>query len=190
MRFETILCEIAYKYGTDKCPQIRHSYTPVYYRLLNHRRETVKKVLEIGIGCQETMVDTPGYETGASLRMWREFFPKATIYGIDVLIKTMFKDERIETILCNAADQDQVKTLINQIGPDIDVVIDDGSHWRKDQIDACSYIMPLLNKGVYYFIEDIEYPRLLLRELSMHNCLLFDGTNKKRSDKMLLVRHK
>lgn len=42
----TELCELAYKYGTDKCPQIKHFYTPYYYKLFKDRRLSVKKVLE------------------------------------------------------------------------------------------------------------------------------------------------
>ena len=190
MRFETPLCEIAYRERTDKCPQIRHSYTPVYYRLFFPIRESVKKVLEIGIGCQETMIDTPNYKTGASLRMWREFFPNAEIHGADILPETMFEDDRIKTHLCDATDPEQVAKLIGEIGSDIDLVIDDGSHWRRDQINAAKNLMHLLHRKVYYFIEDIEHQRLLLRELNRYHCLLFEGTSGQRKDKMILVRHR
>jgi len=55
MESVTPLCDIAFKYGTDKCPQLGHSYTPFYYDLLKDKRETIKKVLEFGIGGPETM---------------------------------------------------------------------------------------------------------------------------------------
>ena len=29
----TELCDIAFKYGVDKCPQINHAFTPFYYNL-------------------------------------------------------------------------------------------------------------------------------------------------------------
>lgn len=51
----TELCEIAYKYGTDKCPAVKHSYTPFYYQLLKDKRQSVKKVLELGVGRLGTM---------------------------------------------------------------------------------------------------------------------------------------
>ena len=70
----TPLCKIAFKYGTDKCPQVGHNYTPFYYELLKDKRKTVKKVLEIGIGSPETMPGGPKhYQKGASLLMWRDF---------------------------------------------------------------------------------------------------------------------
>jgi hypothetical protein len=31
-----------------------------------------------------------GYKPGGTLRSWREFFPNATIYGIDVQPETQF----------------------------------------------------------------------------------------------------
>ena len=49
----TKLCKLAYKYGTDKCPQIHHSYTPFYYELLNPKRNEIKKFVELGIGNSE-----------------------------------------------------------------------------------------------------------------------------------------
>ena len=29
---KTELCEIFYKYKSDKCPKIKHSYSPEYYK--------------------------------------------------------------------------------------------------------------------------------------------------------------
>ncbi|MFA4834871.1 MAG: class I SAM-dependent methyltransferase [Dehalococcoidia bacterium] len=191
MNFETHLCRIAYENRTDKCPQIRHSYTPLYYRLLQPRRQEIKKVLELGIGTPERIVGTPGYQVGASLRMWRQFFPNAMIYGVDIDPAAMFSDTRIETILCDATDREQIKNLIEHIGADIDMVVDDASHVRRAQIISCCEIMELVNPGVFYFIEDIRHPRKVMELLSKrYDCLLFDGVARIRADKMILVRHK
>ena len=41
----TELCKLAYKYGTDKCPQVNGAYyTPFYFELLKDKRETFCKV--------------------------------------------------------------------------------------------------------------------------------------------------
>lgn len=48
----TPLCELAKKYGTDKCSDV-HNYTPVYYELLKDKN--FKKVLELGIGSIENL---------------------------------------------------------------------------------------------------------------------------------------
>ena len=47
-------------------------YLPYYWRHFRDLREDVRNVLEIGV------------QSGRSLRMWEEFFPNATIYGLDI----------------------------------------------------------------------------------------------------------
>ncbi len=164
----TELCKIAYKYGTDKCPQIKHSYTPFYYKLLKDRRESIKKVLELGVGYyrgmgqNETTYD-PGlkrqYHRGASLYMWRDFFPNAQIYGADIRPETLFSDERIKTYLCDERKKEDLMRLIENTGSDIDVVIDDASHHVDDQIFLATTILPLLKKDVVYIIEDVGHSK-------------------------------
>lgn len=161
----TDLCILAQKYGTDKCPQIKHSYTPFYYELFKDRRESVRKVLEFGVGfCRDggAYGDQAWdrqlkrlYHRGASLKMWRDFFPNAQIYGADIQPVAMFSDDRIQTFLCDERKKKDVTKLIEEIGSDIDLFVDDGSHISSNQIHLCEYAMPLLNKDVVYVIEDV-----------------------------------
>lgn len=191
MEFETELCKLAFHYGTDKCPQLNHSYTPFYYRLLNPQRQLIRKVLELGIGHPERMNRfMENYRIGASLYMWRDFFPQAMIYGADIMPETMFEAERIRTFLCDETRPEDLRGLIAQTGPDLDLVVDDASHARRDQINACLTLMPLLQPGVIYIIEDINHPRKILQALGAYDCLLFEGTNRRRSDKLIMVRHR
>src|SRR5260221_5176203 len=106
--FQTPLCKLAYKYGTDKCPQLKHCYTPYYHQLFKGRQKTVKKVLELGIGYYKTIKEQEAvydrklkryYQKGASLKMWRDFFPNAQIFGADIQPDTLFEEERIKTYL-------------------------------------------------------------------------------------------
>ena len=85
------MCKLAYKYGTDKCPKLNHVYTPFYYKLFNKKRKAIKKVFEMGIGGSRVMKYIPQYQTGASLRMWRDFFPNAHIYGADYDPELLFE---------------------------------------------------------------------------------------------------
>jgi len=50
-----------------------HSYLPLYQNLLISRKESAKNVLEIGIW------------NGGSIKLWNDFFPNATVYGLDIL---------------------------------------------------------------------------------------------------------
>ena len=138
----TPLCELALKYGTDKCPRIKHHYTPVYYEMFGNRREEIRKIVEIGVG------------TGASLRTWRDFFPNAMVYGADIVPELLFSEERIETLLCNQRTREDLERLVRITGSDVDLFIDDGSHNPDDQLFTCQTIMPLLDERAVYVIED------------------------------------
>ena len=188
----TELCELAFKYGSDKCPQIKHHYTPFYYELLKDRRKTIRKVLEIGIGNKEVMPHSPDYQVGASLFMWRDFFPNAIIYGADILHELLFRDERIETYLCDQRIKQDLENLIGQIGNDIDLFIDDGSHKSEDQLFTCLNVMPMLKKGVIYIIEDVSYPDIV-RQLDKYDCQLFGARAWRKGswdDRLMVVRHR
>lgn len=183
----TPLCKIAYKYGTDKCPQIKHSYTPFYYKLLNGRRKSIKKVLEIGIGYYKTMKDEEivydkglkrYYHKGASLKMWREFFPNAQIYGADIRPETIFEDKRIKTYLCDERKKEDIERLIEKTGSDIDLVVDDASHHVDDQIFLSRMLLPLIDKGVIYVIEDVSHSKKISKALTSYDCYVQDVSRK------------
>ena len=178
MNIRDPLSELAFKYGTDKCPQIKHPYTTFYYRLLKEKRESIKKVLEIGIA------------TGASLQMWRDFFPNAQIYGIDIVPEALYNDERIKSYLYNQTKESDLLDLIRNIGSDIDLIIDDGSHRKDHQIFACKTLMPVVKKDVIYIIEDVSSSNLVAQALSGYNCIIPDLKRVYRDDKLIIVRNK
>lgn len=162
MNSMTELCDLAYKYGTDKCPKLGHSYTPVYYKLFKDKRKVFKKVLELGIGSAKTMQYVPShYQLGASLKMWRDFFPNAQIYGVDRHSSCMFEDKRITTVQLDMNWRSSMRSLIEKTGSDIDLLIDDGSHKFEAQSYLLKHLLPLVNKGVIYVIEDSKSPDLL-----------------------------
>ena len=198
----TELCKLGYKYGTDKCPQIKHSYTPFYYKLLKDKRQSVRKVLEIGIGKTRRNLHRPEkiYENGvkrflhrgASLYMWRDFFPNAQIYGADITPETMFAEERIKTYLCDERKKEDLVRLIHQTGSDIDVVVDDASHHTDDQIFTAQTLLPLLDENVTYIIEDVTHTKLIRRALNEHGEYDYDvpAIYRKWKGGMILVINK
>ncbi len=190
----TPLCEIAFKYGTDKCPEIYHSYTPFYYDLLKDKRDSIKKVLELGIGYPGNMQHCSlNYRTGASLYMWRDFFPNAQIYGIDINPNTIFNDERIETFLCNARYRRNLRILVKENCSDADLFIDDGSHIKSNQIRTCLTLMPLFKKDVIYIIEDAKRAddiKIVLNE-NGYNCQIFKFPDIRQiDDNIIIVKNK
>lgn len=192
----TPLCDLAYKYGTDKCPEINHSYTPFYYKLLQPKRNSIKKILEIGIGYPSNMNHiVPHYRAGASLYMWREFFPNAMIYGADILPEALFKDAHIETFLCNQKKDTDLTNLIKSTGSDIDIVIDDGSHVKKVQVFTCLILLPLLKKDVIYIIEDVKDAvevTGMIKKLGGYDCEVpkLNPERQVRQDCLVIVKNK
>jgi hypothetical protein len=196
----TPLCELGYKYGTDKCPQIKHSYTPIYYELLKDRRFSIKKVLEVGIGLyrknhhQPEQVFQNGIQQylrrGASLYMWRDFFPNAQIYGADNRPETIFADERITTFLCDERLQEDMEKLVENIGSDIDFVVDDASHHVADQILLAQNLLPLLKKDVLYIIEDVGHSKKIRSALPEYDIEVIDVPRKWHGGMMVVITNK
>lgn len=196
---ETDLCKLAYKYGTDKCPKLKHNYTPYYHQLLNSKRNQIKKVLELGIGRYKGMETNPVifdkglnryYHRGASLYMWRDYFPNAYIYGADVAPETIFTDDRIKTFLCDERKNDDLTNLVSTIGKDIDLVIDDASHHVGDQIFACQKLMPLLKKEVVYIIEDVSHPAKISAALEeKYRSHIPSITNQKPGNMLMVIEN-
>ncbi len=195
----TELCKIAFKYGTDKCPQIKHSYTPFYYKLLKSKKHSIKKVLELGIGHYRNMknfevIYDPTLKRylhrGASLYMWRDFFPEAQIFGADIIPDAIFSDDRIKTFLCDERKKEDLKKLIQDTGPDIDLFIDDASHHVDDQIFAAQTIMPLINKNVIYIIEDVGHSKKISKELDEYDTYVPPIPRKWTGGMLVVIRNK
>jgi len=183
------LSKLAYKYGSDKCPQLKHTYTPFYYELVKDKRKLIKKILEIGVGCYGTMFHVGEifdrgtkryYQKGASLRMWRDFFPNAQVFGADIEPEAMFSDERITTFLCDTRYKASIEDLIGKTGTDIDLFIDDGSHDWRDQVFLANVALPLLKKDVIYTIEDVHLTQLVVDGLSRYKSSVPNLTHPKK----------
>lgn len=155
----TELCKIAYQHGTDKCPQVRHPYTLAYFDMFAHQRDRIKKVVELGIGSRRhrhNLMRLFGVRSrlGASLYMWRDFFPNAEVIGADCHANCMFEDERIRTVLCDEMDPESLVRLADNVGPDVDLFIDDAIHDEETQIQTARILLPRFPKSVYV-IEDV-----------------------------------
>src|SRR5260221_689040 len=104
------LCALAEKFGTDKLGV----YTPFYDLLFGKRRHDVFKVLEVGIGTPEAMKHVKGYVPGASLRMWKEYFPHADVYGLDVNPNAVasVSGDRLFAFKCNQASEAELEAIL------------------------------------------------------------------------------
>ena len=142
------LSRLAVVHGTDK--QGAHQYTQHYQHHFEPLRRKKLNILEIGIG---------GYERpksgGQSLRMWKSYFPKSRIFGIDIFDKTHHDERRIKTFQGSQTDTDFLKRVVDEIGR-VDIIIDDGSHLNEHVITSFKFLFPLLaDKGIYV-VEDTQ----------------------------------
>jgi hypothetical protein len=139
------LGEIATKHNTDKKPK-RHNYTSVYEQYFERMRQKKLRLLELGIG------------TGASLKMWADYFPNAQIYGADIekCGRTCLKhSDRIHLFEFDIRVPQSVAGLARQIGEPMDIIIDDCNHASYCQRTAFMLLFPsLLKKPGTYVVED------------------------------------
>ena len=141
------LTDIARRLRTDKWGG--HFYTPHYERHLGHLRREEFTLLEIGIG---------GYERsrgGASLKMWKRYFRRAQIVGLDLHDKSFVDRDRITTYQGSQTDEALLRRIVEEQGAPR-VVIDDGSHRPQDVRATFAFLFPLLPDGAFYAIEDLQ----------------------------------
>lgn len=170
-----------------------HNYDEVYEPLLEPLKDGLIALLEIGIGSIGSGPSAmgKGVRPGASLRAWKEYFPKGKIYGIDIDPATMFVEHRIETFLGDQLDLKSLQKIANMLG-EIDVVIDDGLH----TIGAAwnSYLAFIDQTKSYYIIEDIKGSQAdvyIKRFYGIkYNWEFYHRTGTKKKDNNLIVIHK
>lgn len=118
-------------------------YFEVYHQYFQKYRGRAVRILEIGVA------------KGGSLQMWRHYFgEKAVIVGIDIDSSCMqYEEENIHVCVGSQDDPDFLKKVCGEFGP-FDVVLDDGSHVVKHQINSFRILFPLLKNGGIYLCED------------------------------------
>jgi len=158
------LHSIGARHGTDKSHY--GTLLPFYEKHLSQYRDQEINVLEIGVFF------------GASLRMWREYLPKAQVYGMDHFTgkqgngqvfqgardfwdKVQSKEaegvDRIHLIECDQSDRkglEKVKDDFLKSGIKFQFILDDASHLMKDQQLSLGILWPLLKTNGTFFMED------------------------------------
>jgi hypothetical protein len=169
------LSQLYDQYCSDKGTfwQSKHHYASAYHSIFASARGAVESILEIGIG----------EDTAPSVASWLTYFPKAHIYPIDIkttaevarraepggatdrLVKhqgqfgceynrSMWADPRVHlTLDTDASDPKQLSKV--RLPPQIDIIIDDGSHRFQDQERTLLVLWPKLRPGGFYIIEDM-----------------------------------
>ena len=152
---ESLINQLCDKYGTNKgeaSPEGNpysmpsHNYADLYDLLFRMHRHEVRLLVECGIA------------HGASLRMWRDYFPKARILGFDVVKEYLFTEERIETFLCDQTSPESIAEFVRksnlQVGS-VNVIIDDGLHEFHAGVSLFEGLNKYLADSGFYIVEDV-----------------------------------
>lgn len=149
------LTKLANKYKTDK--GYKHNYVDDYDRHFKKFRNKNISLLELGIS------------QGASLLMWKEYFSKGNIVGMDVfkgehyegkveIIQNKLIENDINFVVGSQTDADSINEAVKKYSPTgFEIIIDDASHNPEDQQISMAFLLPWLKNGGYYVIEDLNY---------------------------------
>jgi hypothetical protein len=100
---------------------------------------------------------------GASLKVWRDYFPNAIIYGADIDKDILFETDRIKTFFINQLDPIAIKNFWKACGEkNFDIMIDDGLHEYKAGTTLFINSIDMLSKNGIYVIEDVTPKDMIL----------------------------
>lgn len=136
------------KYFTENTGRLIHKwqhYFDIYDRHFSRFRGTDVHILEFGVS------------QGGSLQMWKEYFgPKCKIYGADINPRCKeLEEDRVEIFIGDQEDRQFLNTLSKRI-PRIDILIDDGGHTMKQQINTFEELFNHISPNGVYLCEDLH----------------------------------
>ena len=120
-------------------------YFDIYERHFAPFRRSDVRLLEIGIS------------HGGSLQMWRSYLGRrATIVGVDIEPRVAdLAEPGIDVHVGSQSDPEFLGELVARYGS-FDIIIDDGSHWYRDQSVSLDVLWPALSEGGVYLVEDVH----------------------------------
>lgn len=143
MRNENFLSEMIKQFwltGSDK--QYWHNYSVGYYNLL--RDKSISNLLEIGI------------LNGSSIRAWKNIFPSASIYGIDINPNYMMSEPGIITDIVDQSSVFSLQNYMRKVRTKFDLIVDDGSHIFAHAKTSFDVLFDHLEDDGIYIIEDVS----------------------------------
>ena len=164
-----VLSELCDKYGTDKGGIVKfgrpyhhspHTYTDFYSRIIGTYRSHIKKVFECGLGYIPSNMGITG-KSGASLRVWRDYFPNAIVFGADIDQNLLFEEERIKTFYVDQTCPRSINKLWQSVEiDDFDLIVDDGLHTFVAGVCMFENSISKLSQNGIYVIEDVGFSSL------------------------------
>jgi hypothetical protein len=148
---------LANRYGSDKGDKAhgRHCYTEIYDRLFRSKRLEPVVLLEIGL---LHPFDADGTATRApSLQMWREYFPRARLFGFDINDFSKVALPNCTIFRGDMGSREDVRGMARSAAMPFDIIVEDGSHASHHQQIALATLFPFVAAGGLYIIEDLHW---------------------------------
>ena len=134
-----LLGDIMNRCGTDR--NSNHRYAHAYTQLFQDR-EAVELILEVGIAA------------GAGMLAWREWFPKATVVGLDIHPCACERLDRLEFHLGDQRDRLACERAAN--GRLFDMILDDATHLLDHNLLTMFWLWPFVRPGGVYVVEEFD----------------------------------
>lgn len=163
-----------------------HEYISKFYTFEFEKYKNKEiNLLEIGCG------------SGGSLLLWSDYFPDATIYGVD-----NGQDRRFNKCKVATGGSDNIKlyksdaytTDFVDSMPNFDIIIDDGPHTKESHFQLLDLYLSKLNQGGILIIEDVEdisYGNEYCQKLTPDfQYAILDTNSKKEYNSILFVARK
>ena len=204
-----ILSELCEKYGSDKgfidisgnnrpYNWHPHTYANYYHSIFSLNRENVKFVFECGIGTNNPNLNsnmTKKGIPGASLRVWRDYFFNAQIYGADIDKEILFEEERIKTFYVDQLNSNSIKSMWENIKvEEFDIIIEDSLHQPDASYNFFINSFHKLKKNGVFVIEDIRNDEIFYLQNKLKNYeveVIVGSTQSKKvfySNNLIIVR--
>ena len=170
VRRDNEFASLCQKYGTDKGSLVDgsknhvlkrqlHNYSDFYDFLFSAQRKMMQSVFECGIGTNKSGAPSSMGELGipgASLFVWRDYFPNAQIFGADIDSDCIFQDKRISTRQVDQLNADSINKMWKDFNIEsVDLIIDDGLHTFEGGKILFENSIDKLKDGGFYIIEDV-----------------------------------
>ncbi len=195
------LSELCEKYGSDKGGRSEfniskrkpHFYTSYYFQKFHNYRDKILLVFECGIGTNDEKYQSnmgKDGKIGASLKLWREFFFNAEIFGADIDKNILFKSNRINTYYVDQKDKASIIKMWKRIKlNNFDLIIDDGNHSYEAAVSLFFNSFDKLKSKGLYVIEDVHAAYLikLARKLKNFNPTIISSNRKNNIDDYLFI---
>lgn len=149
------LFELVDNSRTDK--NTVHSYLGLYETLFWKKKQSVRNILEVGIGD-----GNQGISDGGSIKLWHDYFPNATVHALDCKhsndvwdgIKNSSRIKLYTSIDAYSEEFFREQFLYKNIK--CDIVLDDGPHTLESQKQFVRLYSQILAEDGILVIEDLQ----------------------------------